>query len=112
VRNWAAGVILIPSFHTQCTSKENYDNLIATVWIGDERCHMVIDTKASATNVRLDIIAGLRERKLNQPYILRMASGENPHVLREALVKVSIAEITDRYAAGQSPGGGEPPSGT
>jgi hypothetical protein len=61
---------------------------------------VVIDTEASATNVRPDITAGLCERKLNQPYILWMVSGENLHVLREVLVKVSIAGITDHYGAG------------
>lgn len=61
---------------------------------------MDIDTEASATSVRPDITAGLRERKLNQLCILWMASREYLHVLREVLVKVSVAETTDHYEAG------------
>jgi predicted aspartyl protease len=51
---------------------------------------VTIDTGASATVVRPDIVAGLPERELSQPHVLQTASGEKIPVVKEAHVELTI----------------------
>jgi hypothetical protein len=43
-------------------------SLIADGWVKEKPCRVTIDTGASATVVRPDIVAGLPERELSQCY--------------------------------------------
>jgi hypothetical protein len=72
---------------------------------------VTIDTGASATVARPDIVAGLPERELSRPYVLQMASGETIPVVKEACVELTIgqrtlrswvfvADITDNFILG------------
>jgi hypothetical protein len=42
-------------------------SLIADGWVQEKPCRVTIDTGASATVARPDIVAGLPERELSQP---------------------------------------------
>jgi hypothetical protein len=46
-------------------------SLIADGWIQEKPCRVTIDTGASATVARPDVVAGLPERELSQPYVLQ-----------------------------------------
>jgi hypothetical protein len=71
---------------------------------------VTIDTGASATVARSDIVAGLPERELSQPYVLQTASGETIPVVeahveltmgRSALRSwVFVADIKDDFILG------------
>jgi predicted aspartyl protease len=72
---------------------------------------VTIDTGASATVARPDIVAGLPERELSRPYVLQTASGETMPVVKEARVELTIgrrtlrswvfvADITDDFILG------------
>ena len=72
---------------------------------------MTIDTGASVTIVRPDIVAGRPERKPSRAYVLQTASGETLPMLREALVELTlgqralsiwvfVAEVTDEFILG------------
>jgi predicted aspartyl protease len=72
---------------------------------------VIIDTGASMTIARPDIVAGLPERKPNLPYVLQTASGETIPVMREARVELTlgrrplriwvlVADITDELILG------------
>jgi predicted aspartyl protease len=57
---------------------------------------VTIDTGASATVARPDIVAGLPERDLSWPYVLQTASGEMIPFVKEALVELTIGRRTLR----------------
>jgi hypothetical protein len=57
---------------------------------------VTIDTGASATVARPDIVAGLPERELSQPYVLQTASGETIPVVKEAHVELTMGRHTLR----------------
>jgi hypothetical protein len=57
---------------------------------------VTIDTGASATVARPDIVAGLPERELSQPYVLQTASGETIPVMKEAHVELTMGRRTLR----------------
>jgi len=72
---------------------------------------MTIDTGASVTIARPNIVAGQPERKLSRTYILQTASGETITVLKEAFVELTLgqwalrmwvffAEVTDEFILG------------
>jgi len=51
---------------------------------------VTIDTGASVTIARPDIVAGIPERKPSRAYVLQTASGETIPVLKEALVELTL----------------------
>jgi predicted aspartyl protease len=71
-------------------------SLTADVWIQEKPCRVTIDTGASSTVARPDIVAGLPERELSRPYVLQTASGETILVVKEARVELTIGRRTLR----------------
>jgi predicted aspartyl protease len=71
-------------------------SLITGGWVQEKPCRVTIDTGASATVARPDIVAGLPERQLNQPYVLQTASGETIPVVKEAHVGLTMGRRTLR----------------
>jgi predicted aspartyl protease len=65
-------------------------SLTADGWIQERPCRVTIDTGASATVARPDIVAGLPERELSRPYVLQTASGETIPVVKEARVELPL----------------------
>jgi predicted aspartyl protease len=63
-------------------------------WIQEKPCRVTIDTGASVTVARPDIVAGLPERELSRPYVLQTASGETIPVMKEARVELTIGRRT------------------
>jgi hypothetical protein len=63
--------------------------LTADGWIQEKPCRVTIDTRASATVDRPDIVAGL-------PYVLQTASGETMPVVKEAHVELTMGRRTLR----------------
>jgi hypothetical protein len=61
-------------------------SLISDIWLQEKPCRVTIDTGASATVARPDIVADLPEREQSQPCVLQTASGEKMPVVREAHV--------------------------
>jgi hypothetical protein len=72
---------------------------------------VTIDTGASVTIARPDMVVGQPERKPSRAYVLQTASGETIPVLKEALVELSlrrralriwvfVAEVTDDFIMG------------
>jgi hypothetical protein len=72
---------------------------------------VTIDTGASVTIARPDIVAGQPKKKPSRAYVLQTASGETIPVLKEALVELTlgqralriwvfIAEVTDEFILG------------
>jgi hypothetical protein len=76
----------IPRFTPNVLSRGSDDSLIAEGWIQYKPCRVTIDSEASVTIVRPDIVAGLLGRKLSRQYVLQIASGETIPVLKLALV--------------------------
>jgi predicted aspartyl protease len=64
--------------------REYKGRLTADGWIQEKPCRVTVDTGASATVARPDIVARLPERELSQPYVLQTASGETMPVMKEA----------------------------
>jgi predicted aspartyl protease len=71
-------------------------SLSADGWVQEKPCWVTIDTGASATVARPDIVAGLPERELSQPYVLQTASGETIPVVKEAHVELTMGRRTLR----------------
>jgi hypothetical protein len=67
-------------------------SLIADGWVQENPCRVTIDTGASATVARPDVVAGLPERELSQPYVLR----ETIPVFKEAHVELTMGRRTLR----------------
>jgi hypothetical protein len=93
-------------------TKWTEDSLLADGWIQERPCRVTIDTGASVSIARPDIVAGLPERKPSLSYVLRTASGETIQVMREANVELTlgrrplriwvlVADITDELIVGQ-----------
>jgi hypothetical protein len=72
---------------------------------------VTIDTGASVTIARPDIVSGRPERKPSRAYVLQTASGETLPLLRETLVELTlgqralriwvfVAEVTDEFILG------------
>jgi hypothetical protein len=57
---------------------------------------VTIDTGASATVARPDVVARLPERELSQPYVLQTASGETMPVMKDAHVELTMGQRTLR----------------
>jgi hypothetical protein len=70
--------------------------LTADGWVQEKPCRVTIDTGASATVARSDIVAGLPERELSRPYVLQTASGETIPVVKEAHVELTMGRRTLR----------------
>jgi hypothetical protein len=66
------------------------DSLIVEGWIREKPCRVTINTRATVTIVRPDIVAVQPERKPSRPYILQMTFGETIPVLKEARIEVSL----------------------
>jgi hypothetical protein len=92
-------------------AKWTEDSLITDGWIQERPCRVIIDTGASVTIARPDLVAGLPERKPNLSYVLQTASGETIPVMREAHVELTlgrrpvriwmlVADITDELILG------------
>jgi hypothetical protein len=62
--------------------------MIADDWVQDKPCRVSIDT--STTVARPDVVAGLPERELSQPYVLQTASDETIPVVKEAHVELTM----------------------
>jgi hypothetical protein len=77
--------------------KWTQDSLIADAWIKERPCRLTIDTEASVTIARPDIVAGLPERKPNLSYDLSTASGETIPVMREAHVELTLGRRPLRF---------------
>jgi hypothetical protein len=86
-------------------------SLTADSWIQEKPCRVTIDTGASVTVARPDIVAGLPERELSRPYVLQTAFCETIPVVKEARVEVTtgrhtlrswvfVADITDDFILG------------
>jgi hypothetical protein len=71
-------------------------SLIANGWVQGKPCRVTINTGASATVARPDIVAGLPERELSQPYVLQTASGETMPVVKETHVELTLGQRTLR----------------
>jgi hypothetical protein len=67
-------------------------SLIADGWVQEKPCLVNIDTGAYATVAIPDIVAGLPERELSQPYVLQTASGETIPVRKEAHVELTMGQ--------------------
>jgi predicted aspartyl protease len=72
---------------------------------------VTIDTGASVTIARPNIVAGQPEKKPSRAYVVQTASGETIPVLKEALVELTlgqralriwvfVAEVTDEFILG------------
>jgi predicted aspartyl protease len=72
--------------------KVTHSNLKAMGWIGDKPCIMTVDTGASVTIARPDIVAGLPEREAPKNATLRTISGQPVPILKEALVKLTLGK--------------------
>jgi hypothetical protein len=86
-------------------------SLLADGWVQEKPCRVTIDTEASATVARPDVVAGLPERELSQPYVLQTASGGTIPVMKEAHVELTmgrrplscwvfVADIKDDFILG------------
>jgi hypothetical protein len=71
-------------------------SLIADGWIQEKPYTVTMETGASATVARPDIVAGLPERELSRPYVLQAASGETIPVVKEAHVELTMGLRTVR----------------
>jgi hypothetical protein len=71
-------------------------SLTADGWVHERPYRVTIDTGASATVVRPDIVARLPERELSRPYVLQTESGETIPVVKEARVELTIGRFTLR----------------
>jgi hypothetical protein len=62
-----------PRFTVKVLAERAKDSLTADGWVQERPCRVTIDTGASATVARPDIVAGLPERELSRPYVLQTA---------------------------------------
>jgi hypothetical protein len=84
-----------PRFTLKVLAKWAKGSLSADGWIQEKPCRVTIDTGASVTVARPDIVAGLPESELSRPYVLQTVSGEIP-VVKEAHVTLTIGRRTLR----------------
>jgi hypothetical protein len=64
-----------PRFTVKVLAEWAKGSLTADGWVQARPCRVTIDTGACATVATPDIVAGLPERELSQPYVLQTASG-------------------------------------
>jgi hypothetical protein len=64
-------------------AKGDDSSLNSKGWVGDKPCFVTIDTREAMTLARPEIATSLPERRLSQPHILQMASGETLPILKE-----------------------------
>jgi hypothetical protein len=72
--------------------KGTYSNLKVIGWIGDKPCIVAVDTGASVTSARPDIVARLPESKAIRNSYLWTITGQACPILNEALVKLLLAK--------------------
>jgi hypothetical protein len=77
-----------PHLPLNMLAKGSHDSLIAEGWIWEKP----IDTGASVTIARSDIVTEQLKGKPSRPYILQMASRETNPVLKEALVELTLGQ--------------------
>jgi predicted aspartyl protease len=85
-----------PRFALKVLAKWAKGSLTADGWIQEKPCRVTIDTGASVTIARPDIVEGLPEKELSRPYVLQTASGETIPVVKEARVELTIGRRTLR----------------
>jgi hypothetical protein len=85
-----------PGFAIKVLAEWAKGSLTADGWIQERPCRVTIDTGASATVARPDIVAGLPERELSRPYVLQTVSGERIPVVKEARAELTIGRRTLR----------------
>jgi hypothetical protein len=66
--------IIPPRFTVKVLAEWAKGTLTTDGWVQEKPCRVTIDTGASATVARSDIVAGLPERELSRPYVLQTAS--------------------------------------
>ena len=100
-----------PHFTLNILGQGIHDSPFAEGWIQGRPCRVTMDTSASVTIARPDIVAGQPDGKPSRAYILQTASGDTITVLKEALIELSlgqralrfwvfITEITDEFILG------------
>jgi hypothetical protein len=85
-----------PRFTIKVLAEWAKGSLTADGWRQERPCRVTIDTEASATVARPDIVAGLPERELSRPYMLQTASGKTIPVVKEARVELTMGRRTLR----------------
>jgi hypothetical protein len=85
-----------PLYAVKLLAEWDKGSLIADGWVQEKPCWVTIDTGTSATVARPDIIVGLPERELSQPYVLQTAFGETMPVVKEAHVELTMGRRTLR----------------
>jgi hypothetical protein len=85
-----------PRFTVKVLAEWAEGRLTADGWIQERPCRVTIDTGASVTVARPDIVAGLPERELSRLYVLQTASGETIPVVKEAHVVLTLGRHTLR----------------
>jgi hypothetical protein len=95
-RGLSESSITHPRFTVKVLAEWGKGSLTADGWIQERPCPVTIDTAASATVARPDIVAGLPEMELSRPYVLQTASGETLPVVKEAHVELTIGRRTLR----------------
>jgi hypothetical protein len=86
-------LLMPPCYAHGVVEKHNNDSCNAEGQIGDIVCLVTINTGASVTVARLDIIVELPERDLAMPYILQMASEEILSILKESVSKADFGAV-------------------
>jgi predicted aspartyl protease len=71
-------------------------SLTADGWIQEKPCRVTIDTGASVTVARPDIVEGLPIRELSRPYVLLTASGGTIPVVKKARLELTLGWRTLR----------------
>jgi hypothetical protein len=106
------GLVTCPLPHyTTTVYKGIRTNLQAIGRIGDKPCIVTVDTGASVSIARPDIVAGLPERDVPKKACVRSISGQTLPILKEALVKLTlgkrllitwvfVASITEEFMLG------------
>ena len=100
-----------PRFTLNVLGRGDTDSLVAEGRIQGKPCRVTIDTGASVTIARPDIVAGQPERRPSRAYVLQTASGETIPVIKQSQVELTlgrrpiriwvfVAEITDEFILG------------
>jgi len=100
-----------PRFTLNALGQGPHGSLIVEGWIQGRPCRVTIDTGASVTIARPDMVTGHLEMKPSRAYVLQTASGETIPLLKEALVQLTlgrrslriwvfVAEVIDEFILG------------
>jgi hypothetical protein len=98
-------------FTLKVLAKWTEGSLTADGWIQEKPCRVTIDTGASVTVARPDIVEGLLVRELSRPYVLITASGGTIPVVKKARLELTlgwrnlrswvfVADITNDFILG------------